>query len=47
METGNAAGVDTIGVAWGFRSEETLASHGAKYIVNKAEDIITIVKGAE
>ena len=47
MDTGHAAGVDTIGVTWGFRTRETLISHGANYIVNKAEEIISIVKGAK
>ena len=47
MNTGNAAGVDTIGVTWGFRSKDVLTLHGAKYIANKAEEIISIVKGAE
>lgn len=45
MQTGNAAGVTTIGVSWGFRSKEVLKEHGATYIVDKAEEIISIVKG--
>ena len=46
METGIAAGVTTVGVSWGFRSKEVLKEHGATYIVDKAEEIISIVKGA-
>ncbi|MBQ2986918.1 MAG: HAD family hydrolase [Tyzzerella sp.] len=45
METGCAAKVTTIGVTWGFRSKEVLKEHGAVYIVDQAEEIISIVKG--
>ena len=45
MQTGNAAGVTTIGVTWGFRSREVLKENGAVYIVDKAQEIISIVKG--
>lgn len=44
MQTGCAAGVPTVGVTWGFRSKDVLASHGATYIVDKPEEIISIVK---
>ena len=45
MQTGNAAGVTTIGVTWGFRTREVLKENGAAYIVDKAQEIISIVKG--
>lgn len=45
MQTGNAAGVTTIGVTWGFRSREVLKENSAAYIVDKAQEIISIVKG--
>ena len=45
MMTGKAAGVDTIGVTWGFRTRDVLKEHGATYIVDKAEVINAIVKG--
>ena len=45
MQTGCAANVTTIGVSWGFRSKEVLQENGATYIVDKAEEIISIVKG--
>ncbi len=45
MQTGNAASATTIGVTWGFRSREVLKENGAAYIVDKAEEIISIVKG--
>lgn len=44
MQTGCAAGVPAVGVTWGFRSRDVLASHGATYIVDKPEEIISIVK---
>ena len=47
MKTGAAAGVDTVGVTWGFRTQEVLIRNGATYIVSNAEEIISIVKGAE
>ena len=46
MKTGFAAGVDTIGVTWGFRDKEVLVAEHATYIADKAEEIISIVKGA-
>lgn len=45
MQTGVAAGVTTVGVTWGFRSREVLEENGAAYIVDKAKEIIPIVKG--
>ena len=45
MKTGLAAGVTTIGVSWGFRSKDVLKECNATYIVDKAEEIISIVKG--
>ena len=47
MLTGRAAGMATIGVTWGFRTKEVLEAHQATYIVEKPEEIISIVKGAE
>lgn len=47
MRTGGFAGVDTIGVPWGFRSKEVLKESGATYIIEKPEKIISIVKGVE
>ena len=47
MKTGCAAGLKTVGVSWGFRSKEVLVESGATYVVDKAEEIISIVKGAK
>ena len=49
MRTGRAAGMTTVGVTWGFRSKEILLENGAEHIIDRAEELITIVKekGAE
>ena len=39
MQTGHAAGMDTVGCAWGFRGEQELRENGATYIAHTAEDI--------
>lgn len=44
MQTGCAASVTTVGVTWGFRSRDVLIEHGATYVVDKPEEIISIVK---
>lgn len=36
---GNNAGVDTLGVTWGFRTEQELRETGAKHIVHKTHQI--------
>ncbi len=43
MDTAKNAGMDSCGVLWGFRTEEELLEHGAKYLAGDAaalEDII-------
>lgn len=45
IKTGKNAGMDTIGVVWGFRGYEELYENGASYIVQTAEDILRIVRG--
>lgn len=44
MVTGKNAGAKTVGVTWGFHTEEALREAGADYIANKAEDIVEIAK---
>jgi len=39
MKTGNSAGMFTIGVTWGFRSEEELKAYNAHAIVKEASEI--------
>lgn len=40
MLTATNAGVDALGVAWGFRPKEELVANGAKAIAEVAEDIL-------
>lgn len=43
MQTAHNARVESVGVTWGFRSEEELREYGAVHIVHSAEDIGTFV----
>lgn len=43
METGNAAGLTTVGVLWGFRERKELEESHAAYIIEKPEDILTLL----
>lgn len=43
METANRAGVESIGVTWGFRSREELVAKNANHIVNKPIDILNFI----
>lgn len=43
MQTGQNAGMDTIGVAWGFRGPEELKENHATYIVEQPQDILNYV----
>lgn len=45
MKTGNAAGMKTVGVTWGFRSKDVLIEHGAHCTIDRAEELIAIVGG--
>ena len=45
MTTGRNAGLDTVGVTWGFRDEEELRSYDPRYIVHHPSQILDIVKG--
>ena len=44
MQTARNAGVESVGVAWGFRSVEELLENGASHIIHKAEEILRIVE---
>ena len=39
MQTGTNAGLDVIGVDWGFRGKKFLEEHGAKVIMLSAEEL--------
>ena len=42
MKTGAAAGMDTVGVLWGFRDEKELKENHAKFIIERPEQIYKI-----
>lgn len=44
METAKNANIISVGVLWGFRGEEELRSHGAKYIIKNPLDLFTILE---
>ncbi len=46
-DTAKNAGVDFIGVEWGFRSREVLAEHGATVTVGRAEELFRLITGEE
>lgn len=43
MQTARNAGVESVGVTWGFRDEAELREHGARHIVHGAKDIFSLV----
>lgn len=44
MQTGKAAGMETVGVTWGFRPKKLLLEHGAKHTIDYPKELISIVK---
>ncbi|MDR0908805.1 MAG: HAD family hydrolase [Spirochaetaceae bacterium] len=44
IETGRNAGLDTLGVLWGFRDEAELRSAGATHIVSRPDEILELVR---
>lgn len=45
MKCGSAAGMETIGVLWGYRPREELAANGARHLVSEPEEILELVTG--
>ncbi len=45
MRTGAAAGMDTVGVTWGFRTREELEAFSPRYIVDDPLEILPIMGG--
>lgn len=43
MQTAVNAGITSVGVLWGFRSEEELKKQGAQYIINYPEKLLEII----
>lgn len=44
LETAARAGLPCISVLWGFRKEELLREHGAKYLAKTAEEVYRILE---
>lgn len=44
MMTGNNAGMLPVGVTWGFRDRDVLEVHGAKYLIDHPEELLTIIR---
>ena len=44
MLTAAAAGVTSVGVTWGFRSEAELVDSGATYIINRADQLLNLIR---
>ena len=45
MQTGQAAGMTTVGAVWGFRGRKELEESGADHLAEKPEDILQIFEG--
>lgn len=43
MQTGNGAGMDTVGVLWGFRTREELEENHASYIIENPMEVMEII----
>lgn len=43
METANNASICSVGVTWGFRSQEELEAHGAQYIIDSPKELLSLV----
>lgn len=42
--TAKNAGIDSVGVLWGFRNYEELSKYGANYIISDPKEILKIIK---
>lgn len=47
MKTGIAAGMDTVGVTWGFREREELEAFNPRYIADSPREVIGILKSRQ
>jgi phosphoglycolate phosphatase len=43
MKTASAAGMAPVGVLWGFRQAEELRSHGARWLIEKPGDLVSLI----
>ena len=44
MQCGNAAGMETVGVLWGFRPREELADNNARHIIAAPDELLRLVE---
>lgn len=47
MECGNAAGMETVGVLWGFRPQAEMEAAGARHLIAAPEELIRLVDTEE
>lgn len=43
MQTGNGAGMNTVGVTWGFRDRKELVENHARYIIDHPRELLTLL----
>ena len=43
MQTANAAGMDAVGVLWGFRTADELQAAGARHLITAPEELLPIL----
>lgn len=43
MKTGNRAGMNTVGVTWGFRKRKELEENHAKYIIEHSRELLALL----
>ena len=46
IQTGRNAGIHTIGCAWGFRGRSELEAAGAEFVIDKPEEIVSIIRNS-
>lgn len=44
MQTASNAGIDSVGVLWGFRSEAELRDNGATFIISHPRELLSIIR---
>jgi len=45
MQTGVNAGMQAVGVSWGFRTVDEMKDNGASFIIDKPEELLLIING--
>ncbi|MBM9536996.1 HAD family hydrolase [Desulfobulbus alkaliphilus] len=43
MQTASAAGMDAVGVLWGFRTREELQAAGARYLISRPDQLLPLL----